>query len=85
MKSDLGYDPQNLKYIRKGLKLTQAEFACLMGIAQGTYSKIEAGKLELSVPQLIKVCEKADLSLDVIVSPETCFPELGYLQGPTYR
>ncbi len=52
------YTAQILRAIRKYYGTTQIDFSKLLGVRQGTLSKLEAGKLELSALQWIELSGK---------------------------
>lgn len=54
-----------LKEAREKLKLTQAEIATKLGMAQQTYQKIESGKAEnIRITTLKHICRTLNISAD---------------------
>ena len=56
-----------LRNIREDNDLTQAELGRLLNKSQQGYNHIEAGRAELKIDDLIKICEFYDLSADYII------------------
>ena len=53
--------------IRKDLDLTQAELGKLLNKSQQGYNHIEAGRAELKIDDLVKICKFYNLSADYII------------------
>lgn len=58
---------QRLRNIREDGDLTQAELGKLLNKSQQGYNHIEAGRAELKIEDLIKLCKFYDLSADYII------------------
>ena len=56
-----------MRNIREDLDLTQAELGKLLNKSQQGYNHIEAGRAELKIDDLIKLCKFYDLSADYII------------------
>lgn len=56
-----------LRAIREDRDLTQAELGKLLNKSQQGYNHIEAGRAELKIDDLIKICKFYDLSADYII------------------
>lgn len=56
-----------LKNIREDKDMTQSEIGKLLNKSQQGYNHIEAGRAELKIDDLIKLCEFYDLSADYII------------------
>lgn len=63
---------QHLKTLRESKKLTQQEFAKLVGIDRSTYANIELGHKNPSYPVALRIKEKLDYSGDDIFIQEMC-------------
>lgn len=57
---------ERLKTIRKGRGETQEQLAEKMGLCQITISKIETGAITLTLPNLLKIAEHYNVSLDYL-------------------
>ena len=55
---------ERLERLRKDQKLKQKDMAKILGIDSSSYSKIESGKLSLTVKHLFKLAETFNISLD---------------------
>lgn len=64
MKEEVG---QRLKECRKALKLTQAEVAQVLGVAQPVYLRFEKGIYECSYEQLVKLANLFDVTIDFLL------------------
>jgi DNA-binding XRE family transcriptional regulator len=60
------HTPIILRSLRKYYGINQVQLAQVIGVSQGTLSKLEAGILELSAPQWINLCQKYRLDPIVI-------------------
>lgn len=58
---------ERLRSIREDRDLTQAELGKLLNKSQQGYSHIEAGRAELKIDDLVKLCKFYDLSADYII------------------
>ena len=56
-----------LRNIREDRDLTQAEIGQILNKYQQGYNHIEAGRAELKIDDLIKLCRYYDLSADYII------------------
>ena len=56
-----------LRNIREDRDLTQSEIGALLNKSQQGYNHIEAGRAELKIEDLVKLCRFYDLSADYIV------------------
>ena len=56
-----------LRNIREDLDLTQAELGKLLNKSQQGYNHIEAGRAELKIDDLVKICKFYNLSADYII------------------
>ena len=56
-----------LKNIREDRDLTQAEIGKLLNKSQQGYNHIEAGRAELKIDDLIKLCQFYNLSADYMI------------------
>lgn len=56
-----------LRNIREDRDLTQAEIGKLLNKSQQGYNHIEAGRAELKIDDLIKLCKFYDLSADYVI------------------
>lgn len=56
-----------LKNIREDRDLTQAELGKVLNKSQQGYNHIEAGRAELKIDDLIKLCEFYNLSADYMI------------------
>ena len=56
-----------LRNIREDADLTQAEIGRLLNKSQQGYNHIEAGRAELKIEDLIKLCKFYNLSADYII------------------
>lgn len=56
-----------LRDIREDADLTQAEIGKLLNKSQQGYNHIEAGRAELKIDDLIKICRFYNLSADYII------------------
>ena len=56
-----------LKNIREDRDLTQAQIGKLLNKSQQGYNHIEAGRAELKIDDLIKLCEFYNLSADYMI------------------
>ena len=56
-----------LRNIREDRDLTQAEVGALLNKSQQGYNHIEAGRAELKIDDLVKLCRFYDLSADYVI------------------
>lgn len=56
-----------LRNIREDRDLTQAEIGKVLNKSQQGYNHIEAGRAELKIDDLVKLCKFYDLSADYLV------------------
>ena len=56
-----------LKNLREDKDLTQSEIGKLLNKSQQGYNHIEAGRAELKIDDLIKLCQFYNLSADYII------------------
>ena len=56
-----------LKNIREDRDLTQAELGKVLNKSQQGYNHIEAGRAELKIDDLIKLCQFYNLSADYLI------------------
>ncbi len=58
---------ERLRNIREDQDLTQAELGKVLNKSQQGYNHIEAGRAELKIDDLVKLCKFYDLSADYII------------------
>lgn len=58
---------ERLRNIREDRDLTQAELGRLLNKSQQGYNHIEAGRAELKIDDLIKLCKFYNLSADYLI------------------
>lgn len=58
---------QRMRDIREDRDLTQAELGKLLNKSQQGYNHIEAGRAELKIDDLIKLCKFYNLSADYLI------------------
>lgn len=58
---------QRIRDIREDRDLTQAELGKLLNKSQQGYNHIEAGRAELKIDDLVKLCKFYNLSADYII------------------
>ena len=58
---------QRMRDIREDRDLTQAELGILLNKSQQGYNHIEAGRAELKIDDLIKLCKFYNLSADYLI------------------
>ena len=56
-----------LRHVREDRDLTQTEVGKILQKSQQGYNHIEAGRAELKIDDLIKLCEYYDLSADYLI------------------
>ena len=56
-----------IRNIREDRDLTQAEIGALLNKSQQGYNHIEAGRAELKIDDLIKLCKFYNLSADYLI------------------
>lgn len=56
-----------LRNIREDRDLTQAEVGAILNKSQQGYNHIEAGRAELKIDDLVKLCQFYDLSADYLI------------------
>jgi transcriptional regulator with XRE-family HTH domain len=59
-----------LIYLRKSLNMTQQELAEMINTKQEYVSRIEHGRVELSVPYLAKLVRAMDADMEIILRPK---------------
>ena len=60
-------DRTRLRIVRRERNLSQRRVAREIGISQGTYWKIENGKLKFTTDRLIALCRFYNLSADYLI------------------
>ena len=58
---------ERLRNIREDNDLTQAELGRLINKSQQGYNHIEAGRAELKIDDLVKICKFYNLSADYLI------------------
>lgn len=58
---------QRLRNIREDRDFTQEEIGSILNKSQQGYNHIEAGRAELKIEDLIKLCKHYDLSADYVI------------------
>ena len=58
---------ERLRNLREDHDLTQAELGKLLNKSQQGYNHIEAGRAELKIDDLIKICKFYNLSADYVI------------------
>ncbi len=58
---------ERIRSIREDSDLTQAQLGKLLNKSQQGYNHIEAGRAELKIEDLIKLCKFYDLSADYLI------------------
>lgn len=58
---------ERLRNIREDQDLTQAELGRLINKSQQGYNHIEAGRAELKIDDLVKICKFYNLSADYLI------------------
>lgn len=58
---------QRLRDIREDRDLTQAELGKILSKSQQGYNHIEAGRAELKIDDLVKLCKFYNLSADYLI------------------
>ena len=58
---------ERLRNIREDRDLTQAELGRLLNKSQQGYNHIEAGRAELKIDDLVKLCRYYNLSADYLI------------------
>lgn len=71
---------ERLKAIRKDRGDTQEQLADFMGLSQITISKIEMGKITLTLPNLLKIAERYNVSLDYLCNGKENVTDLNILK-----
>ena len=56
-----------IRNVREDRDLTQAEIGALLNKSQQGYNHIEAGRAELKIDDLVKLCRFYDLSADYLI------------------
>ena len=56
-----------IRHVREDRDLTQAEIGKVLQKSQQGYNHIEAGRAELKIDDLIKLCKYYDLSADYLI------------------
>lgn len=59
---------ENLKRIRKEMKLTQLDMAKMLGISQNYLSDIENNNRNINTKRLIEFSNKLDISVSVLIN-----------------
>ena len=62
---------RNLKFARKGSKLTQKEVAVTLGVVESCYANWEQGRTEPNIEMLRKLCAIFDMSIDELINGKT--------------
>ena len=60
-------DRERLRDLREEHNITQAEIGNLLSKSQQGYNHIEAGRAELKIEDLVKLCQYYDVSADYII------------------
>ena len=58
---------ERLRNVREDRDLTQAELGIVLNKSQQGYNHIEAGRAELKIDDLVKLCQFYDLSADYLI------------------
>ena len=58
---------QRMKDLREDHDLTQAQVGAIINKSQQGYNHIEAGRAELKIEDLIKLCDLYDVSADYLI------------------
>lgn len=58
---------ERIKNVREDRDLTQAQIGKLLNKSQQGYNHIEAGRAELKIEDLIRLCKFYDLSADYLI------------------
>lgn len=58
---------RRLRELREDRDYTQSQIGTLLGKSQQGYNHIEAGRAELKIDDLVRLCEFYDLSADYII------------------
>ena len=58
---------ERLRHVREDNDMTQAEIGKLLNKSQQGYNHIEAGRAELKIDDLIKLCQFYNLSADYLI------------------
>ena len=58
---------ERLRTLREDRDLTQAQVGAILGKSQQGYNHIETGRAELSIEDLIKLCDYYQVSADYII------------------
>ena len=58
---------ERIRSVREDRDLTQAEVGKILNKSQQGYNHIEAGRAELKIEDLIRLCQYYDLSADYLV------------------
>lgn len=58
---------ERMRNLREDRDLTQAELGKVLNKSQQGYNHIEAGRAELKIDDLVKLCKFYDLSADYII------------------
>lgn len=58
---------ERLRNVREDNDLTQAELGKLLNKSQQGYNHIEAGRAELKIEDLVKICKFYNLSADYLI------------------
>lgn len=56
-----------IRNIREDRDLTQAQIGCILNKSQQGYNHIEAGRAELKIEDLVKLCQFYNLSADYLI------------------
>lgn len=65
-----------LRAAREGLGYTQLRLAGEIGVSEGTYSRYEAGKQKITIPELKRVAALLDLPLEAVLGEPAGGPPL---------
>ena len=58
---------ERMRNLREDRDLTQAELGKILSKSQQGYNHIEAGRAELKIDELVKLCKFYDLSADYLI------------------
>lgn len=73
--------PDKIREIRLQKDLSQEEMAEKMGMLQGTYNKIECGKIKLKFDDALKICQILGVPVESIVPREADMSTAGGGEG----
>ena len=58
---------ERIRLVREDRDLTQAQLGLVLNKSQQGYNHIEAGRAELKIEDLVKLCQYYDLSADYLI------------------